>query len=153
MSTHAPFQAQRVTHDILERKGEQGLSPAELAQLRCVSTPSARDTLYRLVSNGVAEVRVLGARSLRFWIKDKAPKQGQTNPQGLFTPKEKPVQQSNLTSIAKSRLTLDPNEPAIVPPNVKITRKNFPADPRYTADPKIAGNGVITADWRERRKK
>lgn len=152
----APHQAQRLVHELLEQRGAQGLSPAELAHLRGVSTQSARDTLYRLVSNGVAVARCPAPRTLRFWLPQHAPPPPAADaptPRGLFRPVARPVQRTyKTTSIAKARLTLDPAAPAIVPPGVKITRCPSGEDMRFRADPRIRGRGVISRDWQRRRR-
>jgi hypothetical protein len=67
-----------------------------------------------------------------------------------FAPAERPADKHTVTS-SKLAARLDPAAPAFVPPHVKPTICPSGRDHRFSADPSLAGRGVISADWRERR--
>jgi hypothetical protein len=67
-----------------------------------------------------------------------------------FAPVERPADAHTVVA-NKQAARLDPDAPAIVPPHVKPTICPSGRDHRFTADPSLAGRGVITSDWRERR--
>ena len=55
-------------------------------------------------------------------------------------------------SVTVKQRGLDLSQPTIIPDGVKVTKcPGFVANQRYAVDPSIAGNGVISRDWMERR--
>lgn len=67
-----------------------------------------------------------------------------------YAPAERPANKHTVVA-SKQAARLDPDAPAIVPPGVKRTVCPSGRDHRFTADPLLAGRGVISGDWRERR--
>ena len=64
---------------------------------------------------------------------------------------ERTAQLKKATVTPHKVFRLDPTAPAIVPKGLKPIICPSPKLDRYTADPAIAGRGVITEDWRNRR--
>lgn len=68
-----------------------------------------------------------------------------------YAPAERPANKHTVVTNNKHSARLDPSAPALVPPGVKLTVCPSGRDHRFTADPHLAGRGVISNDWRERR--
>lgn len=136
---------------ILERAAERGARVSEIAAERGVTANSIASTMRRLERFGHAVRRGLTYHDQRWYLREHAPPPSATRP-----PTIKPLAVINdraarTTTVAKSRLALDPSAPAVVPSGVKITRCPSAEDMRYRADPAVAGRGAITADWMLRR--
>jgi hypothetical protein len=138
--------------DILERAGGRGATVSEIAERRGVKISSVASSMARLAAYGHVVRRVLSYHDQRWYLREHAPPASVTKP----LPKRKPAAVINdraakTTTVAKARLALPPGGEVIVPETARYTYAPFPADPRYTADPSIAGRGAITEDWMARR--
>ena len=139
--------------DILERAGGRGATVSEIAERRGVKISSVANSMARLASYGHVVRRALAYHDQRWYLKELAPPASAARP-----PKIKPLAVINdraarTTTVAKARLALPPGGEVIVPATARYTYAPFPADPRYTADPSIAGRGAITEDWMARRQR
>lgn len=140
--------------DILERAGGRGATVSEIAERRGITISSVATSMARLAAYGHVVRRVLAYHDQRWYLREHAPPASAARP-----PKKiKPLTVINdraakTTTVAKSRLALDPRATAIVPRGVKITRCPSAQDVRYRADPAIAGSGAITEDWMARRQR
>lgn len=137
--------------DILERAGGRGATVSEIAERRGIKTSSVASSMARLASYGHVVRRALSYHDQRWYLREHAPPASATKP-----PKLKPLAVINdraarTTTVAKARLSLPPGGEVIVPETARYTYAPFPDDPRYTADPSIAGRGAITEDWMARR--
>lgn len=117
--------------DVIRRAGRAGIMRADLIA-QTGMTEVAADGFLNSVSDKI--VRVSVGRLRRYHMVEFAP-----------APADKTL------AIRSTRVMLDPSAPAIVPPGVKWTRCPGGLDTRYTPDPAIAGRGVISEDWMERR--
>lgn len=138
--------------DILERAGGRGATVSEIAARRGIKITSVANSMARLASYGHVVRRALAYHDQRWYLREHAPPASAAKP-----PKKiKPLSVINdprarTTTVAKARLALPPGGEVIVPATARYTYAPCPPDPRYTADPSIAGRGAITEDWMARR--
>lgn len=136
------FEAMKELCELIHKAGKDGARMGELAQMRGVSVPTIERQLARLIASREIVKFRHSCKHARFYAAEHAPigndwQRGETQV---------------LTTIRSARLTLSSKEPAIVPDGVKVTKcPGFVANQRYAVDPSIAGNGVISRDWMERR--
>lgn len=139
---------------ILERAGGRGATVSEIAERRGITISSVATSMARLAAYGHVVRRVLAYHDQRWYLREHAPPASAARP-----PKKiKPLTVINdraakTTTVANSRLALDPRATAIVPRGVKITYCPSAEDVRYRADPSVAGRGAITEDWMARRQR
>ena len=139
--------------DILERAGGRGATVSEIAERRGVKISSVANSMARLASYGHVVRRALAYHDQRWYLREHAPPASAAKPQKTI--KQLAVindPHARTTTVAKARLALPPGGEVIVPATARYTYAPFPADPRYTADPSVAGRGAITEDWMARRK-
>ena len=127
---------------LLMKAGTRGMSTAELVDAfgDSVTTTSARMSWMErqglaVSVSGLINSGPRGHRLKTWFIKGS----------------ERTAQLKKAAAPVAKVFRLDPKAPAIIPKGLKPIICPGPRLDRYTADPAIAGRGVITEDWRNRR--
>ncbi|MCB0255859.1 MAG: hypothetical protein KDI55_19245 [Anaerolineae bacterium] len=137
--------------DILERAGGRGATVSEIAARRGIKITSVANSMARLASYGHVVRRALAYHDQRWYLREHAPPASAAKPKKIKQLAVINDPRARTTTVAKARLALPPGGEVIVPATARYTYAPFPADPRYTADPSVAGRGAITEDWMARR--
>ena len=125
----------------LTAAGSAGLAVADLAEKYGTSKEQCLQVLATLRHAGqAASVWRGGSTPARYYASQHAP-----------TDAGRPVNARTVMTAKKHAARLDPAAPAIVPPGVVVQVCPASRDFRFSADPAVAGRGVITRDWRERQ--
>ena len=123
----------------LAAAGRAGLAALDLAEKYSIRKFSVIQVLANLRHCGaVVSVWKGGKTPARYYLTECAPA-------------ERPADKHSVVTNNKHSARLDPDAPAIVPPGVVVQVCPASRDFRFSADPAVAGRGVITRDWRERQ--
>ncbi len=126
-----------------------GLTYAQIGQAMGVTDNTTRNAMGRLRQANRAQMRWKGGRDeARWYATPYAPQAG--TPGRALTVKAQP-NASKPGPKGRSPARLDMGAEVIVPPHVQVQVCPCGKDTRYTVDPRIAGRGAITQDWRARR--
>lgn len=131
---------------LLMEAREAGVTYATLIATLKVGEAGARSTMQRLRAAEQAQMRwSRGQRQARWYATAYAPAPG--------TPGQALTVQTQPKAAPKGRAParLPDDAQVIVPPHVKVQICPCGRDTRYTPDPRVAGRGAITQDWRARR--
>lgn len=129
-----------------------GLTYAQLCQAMGVTDNTTRNAMGCLRQANRAQMRWKGGRyEARWYATPYAPQAG--TPGRALTVKAAPNASNASKPGPKGRnpARLDMGAEVIVPPHVQVQVCPCGKDTRYTVDPRIAGRGAITQDWRARR--
>ena len=131
---------------LLMEAGPAGVTYATLTAALQVGEAGTRSTMQRLRADELAQLRWNpGRHEARWYATEHAPAPG--TPGKALTVQTKP--KAAPKGRAPARLPGDAQ--VIVPPHVKVQICPCGLDTRYTPDPRVAGRGAITQDWRARR--
>lgn len=124
----------------LKAVGRAGADAAAMAEKFGVSRAGVMYMLKLLRDESVIEFRWAGGKvPARWYALGMAP-----------APVDRAANRHTV-SANRQQLKLDPEAPVVVPPGVTVQVIPAGYDHRFTADPALAGRGVISRDWRERR--
>lgn len=132
---------------MLDAAGAAGLTLQQMAEATGSTENALRQALRRLQADGRAQRQWRGGRSPAVYYAAGVVPAG---PPPLALPARGQDSRTVSPKSTSRALSLDPKQPAVVPPGVVVQVCVVGRDQRFSADPSIAGRGVISADWRAR---